>query len=65
MKCAICKDRIFEEYPNFVRGLNPLTFRNAGMHFWCFKDAYDELAGRPPKDAGFESRQEEYNQRIA
>ena len=65
MRCAICKEYLYEESPDFVYGLNPLTFRMARMHLWCFKDAYEGLAEQAPKDARFETRQDEYNQKVA
>lgn len=64
-KCAICKDHLSEESPDFIYGLNPLTFRDAEMHFQCCVDAYDELTNQLPKDARFKNRQEEYDQRGA
>jgi hypothetical protein len=65
MRCVICKGYLYEESPDFVYGLNPLSFRNARMHLWCFKNAYEELVAQPSKDARFENRQDEYDQKVA
>jgi len=56
MKCKICHDKLDPEHPDSIRGLSPLTFREAWMHYNCYKDAYQELS---------EDKKDRYDQKSA
>lgn len=65
MICRLCKTRADEEHPDTVYGLNPETFRQAIMHWWCFVSAYESLEGAEANEpTAFEDRQDEYDQQA-
>ncbi len=63
MKCAICHIPIkiyeFDLQMAFV-GINPITFRNANMHFDCYRDALDIAEETESKDPKYKNRLDEY-----
>lgn len=62
MKCAICGDSVIED--EAVEGLNPLTFRRATMHSFCFSVGFEDLKGEQASKVDFTDRQDEYLTRI-
>lgn len=64
MTCRLCLTPADPEHPETVHGLNPATFRQALMHWFCFLAAYDELAEVDARRPEFFDRQDEYDCRI-
>ncbi len=62
--CRICLTPADPEHPETVYGLNPATFRQALMHWWCFLVAYEELAEEDAKRPEFYDRQDEYVHQV-
>lgn len=65
MKCRLCLGYANPESPDTVYGVNPDTFRNAVMHWFCFLVSYEQLEELPAKDQSkYFDRQDEYCDKI-
>jgi len=66
VQCVLCKDYFDSENPfEAYYAPNPITFRNAWMHSFCFNNAYEEIAENPASKPEYLNRQDEYEQRFA
>jgi len=63
MKCAVCHTgiKIYEfDLQTAFNGINPITFRNANMHFDCYRDALDQIEEIPSKNKNYANRYDEF-----
>lgn len=64
MICRLCLYPADPEHPETVYSLNPATFRQAIMHWWCFLAAYEILTEVQAKQPEFADRKDEYDCRM-
>lgn len=55
-----CNKNLNTESPYNIYGKNPLTFRNAWMHGFCFDNSIDDLKTQSSKLINFKNRYDEY-----
>ena len=62
--CRICDQLINPEAPSTIRGINPETSRMAWMGFYCFVQAFEELAEKEATSDSYDNKQDEYIHRY-
>ena len=62
MICRLCKQAVDPEHPETCYGVNPLTYRPAWMHGFCFELVFEELEQQPCALVEFDNEQDRYLQ---
>lgn len=66
MICILCKQPVDTEHPTeTVRVPNPITFRIAWMHIFCFEEELGQSEYEEASSSEYYNRQDEYLTRFS